>query len=414
MNIAIFSHYFAPEPGATGARLLELGRAWAGDGHSVRVVTCFPNHPTGIIPPGYRGRLTMRETIDGVEVLRSAIYVTPNTSGSLKRTLGHLSYVASALTLSAPRLGPIDLAIGSSPTLFSAVAACLYSRARRIPFIFEVRDLWPALFVELGALKPGHILRGLEALEMWLYHRAARIVVVTESFRDSISARGIDPAKIDFIPNGADIAFFTPGERDNALRQQYAPDAQFVALYIGAHGIAQNLVTILDAAEKLRDRRDILFLMVGEGGERDLLMADAAKCGLDNVRFVPGQPKALMPNFYRMADACFVPLRDIPLFTQFIPSKMFEIMACGRPIIGGVRGEARRILEKSGGALCVAPDDPLELAAAVVDLATDRSKGERLGASGRAFVGREYRRDVLAARYMDALQVALAEWKSSV
>ena len=404
MKIAILSHYFAPEPGATGARLLELSREWVHAGHSVRVLTCFPNHPTGIVPPEYRHKLTQHEILEGVDVFRSMIYVTPGGSGSLRRLIGQMTFIVSSLMLSAPRVGAIDVAIGSSPTLFSAVAACLFSMARRIPFIFEVRDLWPAIFVELGALKPGIALRILEAIEMWLYRRAARIVVVTEAFRETIGARGIDRAKIAFIPNGADVSFFTPGTHDNAIRRQYAPDARFVALYIGAHGISQRLITLLDTAEKLRDRRDIAFLIVGEGAERDMLIAEVARRKLSNVQMLPAQPKALMPDFYRMADACFVPLRDIPLFAKFIPSKMFEIMACGRPILGSVSGEARQILERSGGALCVDPEDAAGLEAAVVQLADDPLLAAQLGAQARAFVESNYRRDVLAARYLEVLR----------
>jgi len=225
--------------------------------------------------------------------------------------------------------------------LFAAVAACLFSMVRRIPFIFEVRDLWPAAFVEMGLLKPGLTLRMLEALELWLYRRAARIVTVTESFGPIIAARGIDPSKIIFIPNGADVDFLTPGPADAVLRGRYAPGARFVALYIGAHGISQHLSTLLAAADRLRDRTDIAFVFVGEGAEKGQLMTEAFQRHLPNVRFVRSQPHEFVPDFYRMADACFVPLRNVPLFSTFIPSNLFEIMACGRPVIGSLSGEAR-------------------------------------------------------------------------
>ncbi|MHB8629511.1 MAG: glycosyltransferase family 4 protein [Aggregatilineales bacterium] len=408
MNIAVFSHYFAPEISAPSARLLDLGREWVRNGQTVRAVTCFPNHPTGIVPPKYRGKLTLRETMDGIDIFRSLTYATRNR-GTIRRTLGHLSYLASGLTLSATRLGPIDVAIGSSPTLFAAVAACLFSIARRIPFIFEVRDLWPAAFVEMGLVKPGLTLRLLESLEMWLYRRAARIVTVTESFGPIIAARGIDPAKIVCIPNGADVNFFVPGPPDADLRSQYAPGASFVALYIGAHGISQHLSTLLTAADCLRDRPDIAFVLVGEGAEKEQVIAEAARRKLPNVRFVPGQPHELVPGFYRMADACFVPLRAIPLFESFIPSKLFEIMACGRPVIGSVSGEARQLLEKSGGALVTEPEDDSAIAQAVAQLADDPKLAHELGVNGRAFVEQHYRRDVLAAYYLDVLNRACAK-----
>lgn len=403
LNIAIFSHYFAPEISAPSARLLGLGREWARQGHTVCVVTCFPNHPTGVVPANYRGKLTLRESMDGIEVFRSVTYATRNR-GTVRRTFGHLSYLLSGLTFSAPRLGPIEVAIGSSPTLFAAVAACLFSMARRIPFIFEVRDLWPAAFVEMGLLKPGTALRALELIELWMYRRAARIVTVTESFGPIIVARGIDPAKIVCIPNGTDVDFFTPGPPDSALRQKYAPNAKFVAIYVGAHGISQHLSTLLAAAERLRERTDIAFVFVGEGAEKEQLIAEAAQRHLTNVQFIPGQPYELMPSFYRMADACFVPLRDVALFASFIPSKLYEIMACGRPVIGSVAGEARQLLEESGGALVAAPEDDAAIAQEVVQLADNPALAHDMGLKGRAFVERHYRRDVLAIQYLDLLK----------
>ena len=403
MNIAIFSHYFAPEISAPSTRLHEFGCEWVRHGHTVQVVTCFPNHPTGEIPAKYRHKLMLRETLDGIDVFRSLTFATPNR-GTIRRTLGHFSFLISGLTLSAPRLGPVDVAIGSSPALFAAVAACLFSMARGIPFVFEVRDLWPAVFVEMGLLKPGRTLRILEALELWLYRRAAQIVTVTESFGPIIAARGIDPAKIVFIPNGADVNLLTPGPPETALRARYAPDARFVALYMGAHGISQHLSTLMAVAGRLRERTDIAFVFVGEGAEKRQLMAEAAKRALPNIRFVPGQPHECVPAFYRMADVCFVPLKNVPLFRAFIPSKLFEIMACGRPVIGSLSGEARQLLDKSGGALVTDPEDDAAIAQSVVRLADDPTLAHDLGAKGRIFVEQHYRRDLLAARYLDALQ----------
>lgn len=403
VRIAFVCQYFVPEIGAPSARVSELCREWVAQGHDVTVITAVPNHPTGIVPPEYRGVWFRRETLDGVTVFRNWLYATPN-EGFIKRTLSHLSFMASSAILSTPRLRGHDIIVVSSPAFFVVLTAWLMSRVWRIPYVFEVRDLWPGIFVELGILKNRAIIRALEAVEMFLYRKSAHVVVVTEAFRDILVRRGIPAEKVSVVTNGVEVDTFTPGPRQTSLRRVHGLEGRFVALYIGAHGISQALSAILDAARLLADDREIAVVLVGEGAEKKMLVDKAAGMGLKNVHFVPGQPKALMPEWYATADAVFVPLRNIPMFETFIPSKMFEILASGRPIVGSVRGEAREILERSGGAIVVDPEDARGMADAVRRLKADPALRTTLAERGVQFVAANYDRKVLAGRYLALLE----------
>jgi hypothetical protein len=362
------------------------------------VVTCFPNHPAGDIYPGYRRGVYLREAMDGIDVRRLWTFITPN-KGVVKRTIGHISFATSAI-LADPWLGgDTDVVIGSSPTLFSAVAAARAAAHRGVPFVMEVRDLWPASITELGVIRSRAMLAPLEWLEMALYREASGIVTVTEAFRQNLIERGIAAKNICTVPNGADVSFWQPqlGARD-ALRRRLRLDDRVIVLYIGAHGISQRLATVLRAAEWLRDDRSFAFVFVGEGAEKAELMQRAADAKLDSVHFFDPVDKAGVRDFYAAADICLVPLRDIALFSSFIPSKMFEILAMKRPIVASLRGEAASILETSGGAIVVPPEDDAAIAAAIRRL-RDTTAREETGRAGAAFVAMHYSRAALAARY---------------
>lgn len=406
MRIAYFCQYFVPETAAPAARVSELARAWAEAGHQVTVVTGLPNHPTGLVPDEYRTTVFRRERMGAVDVWRNWLYATPN-EGFVKKTLSHLSFMVSTLILSVPRLGRTDVLIVSSPSFFVVITVCLAHWLWRVPYIFEVRDLWPGVFVELGVIRNRLLIRVLEALEMFLYRRAALVVVVTESFREVLVRRGLLPEHVAVITNGVDVETFRPDAcAASVIRAKHGIESRFVVLYIGAHGISHALSSILDVASRLRDELDVCFVFVGDGAEKQCLVRRAAEIGLSNVRFLPSQPRETVPAWYSSADVVLVPLRDIPVFETFIPSKMFEILACERPIIASVRGEARRILERSGGAVVVEPEDVDGIAQAIRTLRADAGLRERLGRSGGAFVRAEYDRRVLAHRYLGLLEAA--------
>ena len=396
MKIALLCHYFAPEPGAPQARLLETARRWSAQGHRVTVLTGFPNHPGGVLREADRGRLFREDRMEGIRVLRSFMYATPNR-GFLRKILGHLSFMLTAVAIGGARARRPDVIVVSSPTFFSVISAYLLALRWRRPFVFEVRDLWPAIFVELGVLKNRALLAVLTALEMFLYRRAARVVTVTEGFRRDIVSRGIPEAKVSTITNGVDLALFP------ARRSDPAAGAPFRVLYLGAHGISHALGRILDVAERFRGDPGVEFVFVGSGAEKPGLVERAAAAGLGNVRFFDSVSKEDVPAWYSSADVCLVPLRNVPLFTTFIPSKMFEIMASAVPIVASVEGEAAEILLRSGAAIVVGPEDVAAIEGALRDLRNDPGRRRSMGDAGRRFVSRHYDRAMLADRYAGLL-----------
>jgi glycosyltransferase involved in cell wall biosynthesis len=399
VRIAYVCHYFVPEPAAPAARVHEFARAWVHAGHVVSVITTFPNHPHGRIPAAYRGRWWATEHLEGIRVLRCWLYAVPNR-GVGRRGLDHLSFMVTAAAFGLPRLGKVDVVVASSPTLFSSLSAWLIARLRRVPFVLEVRDLWPEAIVGLGLMRPGPMVQFLSALARFLYRQAALVVLVTEAFADRLVEQGIPRPKLAVIPNGADTRLFSPEADGCAARKQLGLDGHFVVAYIGSHGLSHGLGAVLDAAAR---QPDVTYLMVGDGADRERLLAERNRRGLTNVIMRPSVDKAEVPGLYAAADVCLVPLRNVPVFDAFVPSKLFELLAAGRPIIGAVRGEAHDILARSGGALLVEPERGDQLAEAVDRLRADPDLRSDLGSKGRAFAVQHYDRDTLAAQYLELL-----------
>jgi glycosyltransferase involved in cell wall biosynthesis len=410
VRIALLSHYFWPELGAPSARLLEMGREWVAQGHEVTVVTNFPNHPTGTIPDAYRGRSFQIEHVQGLRVIRCRTYATPNR-GIVLRTVGHLVFMVQAVWQATPHLRGTDVLVASSPTLFAVVAAWLLSLRLRIPFVFEVRDLWPAIFADLGVIRSGTLIRALELLELFLYRKSGAVVTVTHAFAADIARRGIPTAKLHVVPNGVDLKAFQPGPPDPGLRARLGIGDGIgdglAVLYCGAHGISHALSRVLDVALRLRADPRFHFVFVGEGAEKESLEAKARALALENVTFRDAMPREEVPALYRTADVVLVPLRAVPLFRSFIPSKMFEILACGRPILASLEGEAAEILRASGGALVVPPEDVDALAEALVRLAGDPALRQELASRGRPYVAAHFDRRFLASRYVEVLEAVV-------
>ncbi|WP_437830172.1 glycosyltransferase family 4 protein [Sorangium sp. So ce1153] len=404
MRILYVSPYFPPEPGAPAARVSELSRAWRRAGHEVTVLTGMPNHPTGVIPPEYRGRLRIEEDFHGVRVLRTWIYAAANR-GKVRRSLAYGSFALSTLTLAQRELPRADVLIATSPQFLTAVAGYGVAKLRGLPFVFEVRDLWPESIVAVGALPEEHpVVRGLTVVEEHLYRAADEIVVVTRSFRERLVARGVPADKIDIIRNGVDLGRFTPSSRATPLRAELGFGDRLVVAYVGTHGMAHGLSAVLDVAHGLRDREDIRFLFVGDGAERASLQARARELGLSGVTFLGARPRDAMNEVYATADICLVPLRKTELFQTVIPSKIFEILAMERPIVISVDGEARSIVEEAQAGLFAPPEDVAAMTRAILELAADPDRRRRMGEAGRAYVTRSFDRDTLACDYAEVLE----------
>jgi hypothetical protein len=411
MRVLVVTHYFPPETGAPQARLSALAAAWASGGDEVTVLTGMPNHPTGVVHPDYRGARFRRERTDGYRVIRTWLYATPN-EGFVRKTLGHLSFTASGLLLGAWAGGRADVVVVSSPTFFSIASGWLLARLKRARFVVEVRDLWPAIFVELGVLTSRPVIALLERLELAAYAAADQVVVVSEGFRDNLISRGVPAGKVHTIRNGVDTRRFAPAADSRtdgsatrataALRARLgAAPGDCLVLYAGTHGISQGLPAVADAAAKLAGR-PVRFAFVGDGADKRRLEQRVAELGLDNVTLLPGVPSSEMPVLLAAADICLVPLRDVPLFSTFIPSKMFEYLAAGKPVIGSVRGEAARLLA-AAGAVVVPPEDSGSLAAAIVSLAADPELRSVMGKTGVEFAERCCDRTALAREYRKIL-----------
>jgi glycosyltransferase involved in cell wall biosynthesis len=404
MRVVFVCQYFPPEPGAPAGRVSELARAWARAGHEVWVVTGMPNHPTGIVPPEYRGRRIVEEDWQGVHVVRTWIYATPN-AGRIRRSAAFASFAISALLMGQARVPRVDVVVATTPQILCAAAGDLMARLRAVPFVLDLRDLWPESIVAVGALPEGHpVIRALEQVARKLYADAARVVTVTDAFREVLMAGGMPADKLSVVKNGVDLARFHPMPRATALRTQLGWEDKIVVEYAGTHGMAHALDKVLDAAARLQRREDVRFLFVGEGAERAALEARAKREGLANVRFLGALPRERMPEVYASADVCLVPLRKAELFTTVIPSKIFEICAMERPILLSVDGEARAIVEASGGGRFLPPEDVEAMVGAIEDLADHPERGAEMGRQGRAYVIREFDREVLAARYEAVLR----------
>lgn len=396
MRILFLSDNFPPEGNAPATRLYEHAIRWVRAGHEVTVITCAPNFPEGRIFAGYRNQWRRVEWIDGIRVVRVKTYITAN-EGLLKRTLDYLSFMAMGFVMGLLERRP-DVVVATSPQFFAAIGGWVLSIAKWRPFVFELRDLWPESIVAVGAMKKNLMIRMLERVELFLYKRAAAIVTVTESFRTDLASRGIDPAKIHVVINGVDLDRYKPRSRDAAMAREFDLEDKFVAGYVGTHGMAHALPKVLEAAEHLKERGDIAFIFAGSGAERGLVERIVSERHLDNVRLIPRQPKERMPELWSLCDLTIVPLLDSTTFAKVIPSKIFESMGMGVPILISLpEGEATGIVRRTGAGVCVPPEDSVAMADAIRALADDPDQMTLLRTT--AFqVAPQFSRDALAER----------------
>jgi glycosyltransferase involved in cell wall biosynthesis len=400
VKILFLSENFPPETNAAATRVFERACYWVRWGHEVTILTQAPNFPEGRIFAGYRNAWYQAEVMQGIRVVRVKTYIARN-EGTVRRTLDFVSYMTMALVVGLFLRRP-DVIVATSPQFFAAVGGWMLGGARRTPFVFELGDLWPASIKAVGAIGNGAVLSALEKLELFLYRRSAAVVALTPTFRDDLVARGIDGSKIAVVVNGVDLPRYGPRGRDPELDATLGTRDKFVVGYIGTLGMAHGLEHVLDAAQLLADE-DVRFVFVGPGASRQALLELAAERGLGNVEFVPRQPKEAMPRYWSVCNVALVHLKNDPVFAGVIPSKLFEAMGMGLPVIlAAPEGEASRIVHATGAGACVPPGDPAALASTIRDLARDKGRMNVLAQSSLA-ASALYSRERQASRMMQVL-----------
>jgi colanic acid biosynthesis glycosyl transferase WcaI len=413
MKILYVSQYYPPETAAPAVRVSELSRMWAEAGHEVTVLTGFPNHPTGKVPPEYRWklwRLWMRDDSNGVRIRRTWLVPLPNRR-AWERMLNYLSFAVSAAVrgLFLPRP---QVVIATSPQLLVGLSGLVIAMWKRVPLIFEVRDLWPESLEAVGVSGKKqllvHVLGWVAGL---LYRRSQHIVVVTHAFKDHLEREwAVPPEKISVIVNGVDDSFFCPQPEPAEIVREFGLENRFVVGYIGTIGNAHGIETLVELAALLNTSDpEIFFLVVGEGAEKGKLEQLAAEKRLTNLEIFPGQPRARIPAIIAASRVCLVLLRKSELFKTVIPTKMLEFMACGRPLVAAVEGEAADLVNRAGAGICVTPEDAMALARAIRTLYRDGALREQLGNHARDFIVRELSRESTAMAYISVLQKTIGE-----
>jgi glycosyltransferase involved in cell wall biosynthesis len=412
VKILYVSQYFPPEMGAPAARAVELARHWTAMGQDVTVLTGFPNHPTGFVPPEWRPRMrrvVYREAVDGVKVVRTWLLPFPNRK-AYERMLNYSSFCVSA-ALSGLGIERPDVVIATSPQLLVGLSGWWISRWKRAPLVFEVRDLWPESLAAVGAGSEGSMLhRMLGAVAGFLYRNASHIAVVTPAFQSHLMQHwGVPAGKVSIVENGVETDLFSPSNVDANLRKKLGAEGRFLVCYVGTMGMAHGLDTVIEAAKQLRTALpEAMLLLVGEGSDKERIRALAESEGLSNLRFVDQQPRERIPAFINASDVCLVLLKKTELFKTVIPTKMLEFMACGRPVILGVDGQARQIVEEARGGIVIEPENAEALVAAIRKLAGDAESRKELGDRGRAYIVERYSRGKTAEIYLDVLRRLLA------
>ena len=397
MRILYLSQYFPPEAGATQSRAYEMASNWVRLGHTVTMITEVPNHPSGIIPPAYHGKLYERSPLDGIDVIRVWVATSP-VKNFRSRMLFYLSYMVNAFLAGIfLARGHYDLIYASSPPLFVGGAALALSWLKRLSLVFEVRDLWPESAVALGELRNPKAISMATRLEEACYKRASLIVVVTEGISQNIQNRGFAAEKLIIIPNGAnmDLFVFLQEERDQ-IRRELGLENAFVAVYAGIHGVAQGLETLVEAARLLQDQPEVAILLIGDGPEKGKIRALAERYNSPGLRMLDEKPRSQIPAYLSAADVCLIPLKNIELFKGVLPSKLFDAWACERPVISSVDGEARRILEAAQGGWFIPPENPAALANTLKQIRSQPEICRQYGKNGRQFTLEQYSRKVQA------------------
>jgi colanic acid biosynthesis glycosyl transferase WcaI len=399
MRILYLSQYFPPEAGATQTRAYEMAKNWVRLGHQVTILTEFPNHPSGIVPSKYKGKLFERSSFEGIEVLRVWVKASPIKTFR-NRMLFYITYMFNAIIagLFLSR-GRYNLLYATSPPLFVGGAALVLSFIKHIPMTFEVRDLWPESAIALGELSHQKAISLATKFEELCYRKAFQVIVVTRGIYDSLVRRGIPTDKLCFIPNGANIDLFTfnPIGRER-IRREMSLERKFIAIYAGIHGLAQGLETIFETARLLHAYPGVHILLIGDGPKKAELASLAISYNLSNLTLLPEKSREQIPDYLSAADVALVPLKKVEIFKSALPSKIFDAWACGRPVLLSIDGEARSIVESVKGGIFIPPEDPVKMAEALIYLMNSPDERQHMGENGLKYTRQNHSRAALAEK----------------
>ncbi|WP_045379383.1 glycosyltransferase family 4 protein [Vibrio campbellii] len=395
MHILFLTDNFPPEGNAPATRTYEHAIRWVSKGHKVTVITCAPNFPEGKVFDGFKNKLYDVSELDGIRVVRVKTYITAN-EGFVKRILDYMSFMVTGFFAGLFQKKP-NVIVATSPQFFCACAGWALSAVRRKPFVFELRDIWPASITAVGAMKDSKAIRLLEKVEMFLYKRADAIVSVTHAFKQELIERGVDGSKIEVVLNGVDLSKYEPQEKDAELAKLYGLEGKFVAGYIGTHGMAHGLEHIVTVAERLQDNDEIRIVFAGGGAARQKVVDLVEQKGLKNVVLIERQPKEMMPRLWSLCDVSLVPLINSDLFKTVIPSKIFECMGMGIPTIMSVpEGEATTIIKETGSGLVVESENVEQIAHAILKLHEENDLYQSIQSRSKE-AAPKYSREIMAA-----------------
>ena len=403
MHILFLTDNFPPEGNAPATRTFEHAREWVNKGHKVTIITCAPNFPEGKVFEGYKNKWLSKQKIEEINVWRVKTYITAN-EGFIKRITDFISFMLSSLFFGL-FTRKIDVVIGTSPQFFTVISACALAKFKRVPFVFELRDIWPASITAVGAMKRGWIIKFLEKLELFLYRQADLIISVTHSFKLELQNLGVSANKIKVVLNGVDLSKYKPlPEKDKAFAEEFQLQGKFVAGYVGTHGLAHALDTIIEAAELLKGEDDIRIVFAGGGADRARLEKLVEARDLSNVVMIPKQPKENMPKIWSLCDISLVSLKDTPLFSAVIPSKIFESMAMSLPVIISVpEGESTQIIRTQKAGLVIPPENSNSLSEAVLNIKKDINLYRDLANNSR-LAANNFNRKTLAIEMLDHIK----------
>jgi glycosyltransferase involved in cell wall biosynthesis len=400
MHILLIHQAFAALDEAGGTRHYEMARFLVSRGHRVTIITSPVSYLTGKTRGEKQAWIREEAPEEGIRILRTYTYAALHRS-FVHRVFSFLSFMLSSF-IAGVRVRKVDLVWGTSPPIFQGVTAWLLARLKRVPFLFEVRDLWPAFAIAVGVLRNRALIRLSLWLERFLYRRADRVVVNSPGYVEHVCEHGA--RRVDLVPNGADPEMFTPASRGEGFRRQHQLDGKFVVLYAGAHGLSNDLGVVLEAAAAARERSDMVFVLVGDGKEKPALLEQARALRLENVRFVPSVPKNEIAEVLAAADACIAILKPLEMYKTTYPNKVFDYMAAGRPVLLAIDGVIRAVVERTGCGIAVPPGDARALAEAAMSLADQPELTDRMGAAGRKAIEEEFQRDRFAAQFAMILE----------